>query len=42
MTASQMEALVELRRTLHANPELSGHEDGTRARLAAFLILIST
>lgn len=37
MTSSQMEMLVELRRALHANPELSGREVKTRDRLSAFL-----
>jgi amidohydrolase len=34
-------SLVELRRELHANPELSHHEHGTAARVVAFLERLS-
>ena len=37
MQAELVEKIEELQRQLHANPELSGEEEGTRARLAAFL-----
>lgn len=37
MQAELVEKLQKLQRQLHANPELSGKEEGTRARLAAFL-----
>lgn len=37
MRADLVEKLQELQRQLHAAPELSGKEAGTRARLAAFL-----
>ena len=37
MQAELVEKLQELQRQLHVNPELSGKEGGTHARLAAFL-----
>lgn len=39
--ARMTSSLVELRRELHANPELSHHEHGTAARVVAFLERLS-
>ena len=37
MDKHNLELVIELRRKLHAEPELSGHETGTRRRLMDFL-----